>query len=187
MHYHDPVPLKRDCEATQIPSGYHVILPAGSQVTVTQTLGGNFTVITEGGTLARIAARDAEALGEPYAAQAAAALEQAQANAQGPFSLDNVWEQLRAVFDPEIPVNIVELGLVYECKATPVPEGGHRVDIQMTMTAPGCGMGDVIRDDVYRKVLAVPGVREANVEIVWEPPWDQSRMSEAARLQLGWF
>ena len=186
MPYHEPVPLKRDCEATQIPSGYHVMLPAGSTVTVTQTLGGNFTVITEGGTLARIGAKEADALGEPFVSQAAAALEQAQANAQGPFSMDSVWEQLRSVYDPEIPVNIVDLGLVYECKATPAPDGGQRLDIQLTMTAPGCGMGDIIRDDVHRKVLGVSGVREANVELVWDPPWDQSRMSEAARLQLGW-
>jgi probable FeS assembly SUF system protein SufT len=104
----------------------------------------------------------------------------------GPFEEEKVWEQLRTVFDPEIPVNVVELGLIYRCEATELPDGGHRVDIDMSMTAPGCGMADVIQEDVRRKVRSAPGVREVNVRIVWDPPWDASRMSDAARLQLGW-
>jgi probable FeS assembly SUF system protein SufT len=186
MHHHEPITLKRDTEATQIPSGYHIVLPAGSTVTVTQTLGGNFTVITEGGTLVRISDKDADSLGDQYVAAAAAAQEAAKAIADGPFEQEKVWDQLRTVFDPEIPVNIVDLGLVYACDASDHPEGGKKLDIKMTMTAPGCGMGGVLKEDVHRKVLTVPGVREAQVEVVWEPPWDQSRMSEAARLQLGW-
>ena len=179
------VVIDREVEATLIPSGDRVMVPAGTDLRVMQTLGGNVTVQSEStGQLLRIDARDAAVLGEEYA-QAAKALEP-KPTADGSFNEEQVWEQLRTVYDPEIPVNIVELGLVYQCKAEPLPEGGHRVDIQMTVTAPGCGMGPVLVEDVKHKVSSVPGVKEANVELVWEPPWDQSRMSEVARLQLGW-
>jgi probable FeS assembly SUF system protein SufT len=173
------ITLARDCEATRIPSGSRVVLPAGARVTITQTLGGNFTVTTEDGALLRIADKDADALGAPAAAVPAPMVE-------GSFAEERVWEQLRTVFDPEIPVNLVDLGLIYRCQAVPLPEGGHRVEIAMSMTAPGCGMGDVLKEDVRRKVQSVPGVREVEVEVVWDPPWDASRMSDAARLQLGW-
>ena len=171
--------LARDCEATRIPSGASVVLPAGTRVTITQTLGGNFTVTTEDGALLRIADKDADALGAPAAAAPGPMVE-------GPFEEERVWEQLRTVFDPEIPVNLVDLGLIYRCQAVPLPEGGQRVEIAMSMTAPGCGMGDVLKEDVRRKVQSVPGVREVEVEVVWDPPWDAGRMSDAARLQLGW-
>jgi probable FeS assembly SUF system protein SufT len=170
--------LARDCEATQIPSGAKVTLPAGTRVTITQSLGGQFTVTTDQGGLFRIAGEDAAALGER--APAAAPM------VEGPFEAEKVWEQLRTVFDPEIPVNLVDLGLIYRCEAVPLPDGGHRVEIDMSMTAPGCGMGDVLKDDVRRKIQGVPGVREVEVQVVWDPPWDASRMSDAARLQLGW-
>jgi probable FeS assembly SUF system protein SufT len=173
--------LKRDCEATQIPSGSNVVLTAGTGVTITQSLGGQFTVTMDEGGLFRIADKDADALGERSAATAV----QAPAS-EGAFDEQRVWEQLRTVFDPEIPVNLVDLGLIYHCQAVPLPEGGHRVEIKMSMTAPGCGMGDVLKEDVRRKVQSVPGVREVDAEIVWDPPWDASRMSDAARLQLGW-
>ena len=173
------ITLARDCEATRIPSGSSVVLPAGTRVTIAQTLGGHFTVTTEDGSLLRIADRDADALGAPAAAAPAPIVE-------GPFEEERVWEQLRTVFDPEIPVNLVDLGLIYRCEAVPLPDGGQRVEIAMSMTAPGCGMGDVLKEDVRRKVQSVPGVREVEVEVVWDPPWDASRMSEAARLQLGW-
>ncbi len=104
----------------------------------------------------------------------------------GPFEEERVWEQLKTVFDPEIPVNVVDLGLIYRCEALPLPDGGHRVEIDMSMTAPGCTMGDVLKEDVRRKVQGVPGVKEVEVQVVWDPPWDASRMSDAARLQLGW-
>jgi len=104
----------------------------------------------------------------------------------GPFEEERVWEQLKTVFDPEIPVNVVDLGLIYRCEALPLPDGGHRVEIDMSMTAPGCTMGDVLKEDVRRKVQGVPGVKEVEVQVVWNPPWDASRMSDAARLQLGW-
>jgi probable FeS assembly SUF system protein SufT len=174
-----PVALSRDCEATRIPSGDPERLAAGTRVEITQSLGGQFTITTDDGGLFRIAGKDADALGQQPAEAAAAALE-------GPFDEQRVWEQLRTVFDPEIPVNLVDLGLIYRCQAVPLPDGGHRVEIDMSMTAPGCGMGDVLREDVRRKIQGLPGVREVRVEVVWDPPWDPSRMSDAARLQLGW-
>lgn len=179
------VVIDRECEATLIPSGDRVMIPAGTDLRVMQTLGGNVTVQSEStGQLLRIDAKDAAVLGPEYA-EAPKAPEPEPA-ADGSFDEQRVWDQLRTVYDPEIPVNIVELGLVYQCKATPLPEGGQRVDIQMTVTAPGCGMGPVLVEDVRRKVSSVPGVKEANVELVWDPPWDQSRMTDVARLELGW-
>src|SRR5260370_39420783 len=176
-----PIVLTRDCEATQIPSGSKVVLPAGTRVAITQSLGGQFTVTADEGGLFRIADEDADALGQRSAAAAVKA-----PPSEGAFDEKRVWEQLRTVVDPEIPVNLVDLGLIYQCQAVSLPEGGHRVEIKMSMTAPGCGMGDVLREDVRRKVQSVPGVREVDAEIVWDPPWDASRMSDAARLQLGW-
>jgi probable FeS assembly SUF system protein SufT len=176
-----PVVLTRDCEATRIPSGSKVVLPGGTRVVITQSLGGQFTVTTDDGALLRIDDKDADALGERTAAPAMPA-----AASEGAFDEQQVWQQLRTVFDPEIPVNLVDLGLIYQCQAATMPEGGQRVEIKMSMTAPGCGMGDVLKEDVRRKVQGVPGVREVDVEVVWDPPWDASRMSEAARLQLGW-
>ena len=183
MSMREPIELRREVEATQIPSGYKVMLPRDTRVQITQSLGGHFTVMTDMGHLVRIADVDADALGaEPV--QKAQADEAARR--EGPFELERVMAELRTVFDPEIPVNIVDLGLIYDCAAQPLQEGGQKVSIKMSMTAPGCGMGDVIREDVRRKVQTLPGVAEVDVEVVWEPPWDQSRMSEAARLQLGW-
>jgi len=176
---HAPIELQRDCEATVIPGGDRITLRRGDQVRVTQALGGSFTVTTSRGYLARVAATDAGALGlEPPQAID-------QLPASGAFDLDHVIEKLKTVFDPEIPVNVVDLGLIYTCEAQPLPVGGHRVEIQMSMTAPGCGMGDVLREDAIARVQEVPGVAEVGVELVWDPPWDPSRMSEAARLQLG--
>ena len=174
-----PIYLTRDCTATRIPVGQKLTLSQGDCVVVTQALGGSFTVRTDMGQLARIDARDADALG----------LEGEPANEEpvdaGPFELQQVIEALKTVFDPEIPVNVVDLGLIYVCEAHPLADGGHRVEIKMSMTAPGCGMGDVLKGDARTKLLALAGVTEVDIEIVWEPPWDDSRMSEAARLQLG--
>jgi len=179
--------LSRDCEVTMIPSGERVVVPEGTEVRVLQSLGGNVTVQGDYGQLMRIDEKDVEVLGADYLAQLAKPVEKPEgAVAEGEFDAERVWEQLRTVYDPEIPVNIVELGLVYECKATPLPEGGNRVEIQMTVTAPGCGMGPVLVEDVRQKVKSVPGVTEADVQLVWDPPWDQGRMSDVARLQLGW-
>jgi len=176
---HTPIELQLDCEATVIPGGDRITLRRGDQVRVTQALGGSFTVTTSRGYLARVAATDAGALGlEPPQAID-------QLPASGAFDLDHVIEKLKTVFDPEIPVNVVDLGLIYTCEAQPLSDGGHRVEIQMSMTAPGCGMGDVLREDAIARVQEVPGVAEVGVELVWDPPWDPSRMSEAARLELG--
>ena len=189
--YDELATLIRDVLGTQIPSGEKQILPAGAQVTILQSLGGNMTVLAPAGQMVRIDEKDLEALGEDYAEQAAAGRAAAEAARsqpanEGQFEMEQVWEQLKTVYDPEIPVNIVDLGLVYSCDASERPLGGKKVDIKMTMTAPGCGMGGVLKDDVERKVRALPGVGEVQVEVVWDPPWDQSRMTDVARLQLGW-
>jgi probable FeS assembly SUF system protein SufT len=173
------IELQRDCEATVIPGGDRITLRRGDQVRVTQALGGSFTVTTSRGYLARIAATDAGALGLEPPPPIELPPE------SGAFDLDHVIEQLKTVFDPEIPVNVVDLGLIYTCEAQPLPDGGHRIEIKMSMTAPGCGMGDVLRGDAIARVQEVPGVAEVDVELVWDPPWDPSRMSEAARLELG--
>jgi probable FeS assembly SUF system protein SufT len=179
LELHTAIDLTRDCEATLIPGGQKMTLSQGDSVVLTQALGGSFTVRTASGYLARIAAQDADALG----------LEEEQANEEpveaGPFELQQVIETLKTVFDPEIPVNVVDLGLVYVCEVHSLADGGHRVEIKMSMTAPGCGMGDVLKEDALTKLRAVAGVTEVDCEIVWDPPWDASRMSEAARLQLG--
>lgn len=178
------IELLRDCPVVLIPSGRFAILGAGERVRVVQSLGTSYTVEVERGLLVRIDGADAGALGlEPPAGAAAGGAGVGAAG--GDFDLEAVEDRLRTVFDPEIPVNVVDLGLVYTCEATPLPGGGHRVEITMSMTAPGCGMGDILRDEARAKVLTVPGVREVDVELVWDPPWDLSRMSEAARLQLG--
>lgn len=167
---------------TLIPGGEKLLLAEGERVMVTQALGGTFTVQTEVGYLARIGPQDADALG----------LDQEQPPPDsGPVSGEidegSVIEQLRTVFDPEIPVNVVDLGLIYDCKVGSLPDGSRSVEIKMSMTAPGCGMGDVLREDARERVMALPGVGEVDVELVWDPPWDLSRMSDAARLQLGMF
>jgi probable FeS assembly SUF system protein SufT len=177
-----PIMLERDCEATLIPGGQRVTLSQGDEVIVTQSLGGSFTVQTGDGYLARISTEDADALGLEPTGDTEADKGPAET---GPFDIAQVIEQLKTVFDPEIPVNVVDLGLIYACDAQPLPEGGHRVEIKMSMTAPGCGMGDVLREDAIARVKAVPGVSDVDIELVWDPPWDMSRMSDAARLQLG--
>jgi len=176
---HTPIELEQDCQATLIPGGDKVTLWRGETVVVTQALGGSFTVQTAQGYLARIGAQDAAALG------LGVTQDDEEPADSGPFELQHVIEQLKTVFDPEIPVNVVDLGLIYLCEAQPLADGGHRVEIKMSMTAPGCGMGDVLKDDALARVRSVPGVSDVDVELVWDPPWDPSRMSDAARLQLG--
>jgi probable FeS assembly SUF system protein SufT len=167
-----------------VPDGIEMMLPAGTPVRVTQALGGSFTVASERGNLFRIAAEDADALGE--AAVAAAEEAQQAAAVEGDLE-ERVWAQMRTVFDPEIPVNVVDLGLVYSCELATAAEGGEgtRVAVKMTLTAPGCGMGPVIADDVKQKIEALPGVTGADVEIVFDPPWDRHMISDAAKLELG--
>jgi probable FeS assembly SUF system protein SufT len=180
----EPVVLLRDVEATMIPTGGRVVVPAGAWLAVQQSLGGAFTLMNERGQLLRVDGQDADALGPRFAELARADAEARAQAAAGPFDERKVWDALKDVYDPEIPASIVELGLVYSVASEPV-EGGYRVLIHMTLTAPACGIGPVLVDDVRRKVSALPGVKGAEVELVFDPPWDPSRMSEAARLQLG--
>ena len=177
-----PVVLATACPATLIPRGDKVILDAGTEVVVTQALGVSLTVQTDTGRLARI---DAAVATEAGLADHLAEPTAPVADADADFHIDQVVDALRTVFDPEIPVNVVDLGLIYGYEAHQLPDGSHRVEIQMSMTAPGCGMGDVLRDDAHQRVAELPGVSDVNVELVWDPPWSMSRMSEAAKLELG--
>ena len=183
MRQYETVTLKRDCEARLVPSGDKVTLHKGHEVAITQALGGSYTVVIEGN-MALIDGRDADALGKEVVPPEA---EIDADSIHGPVTEDAVWAQLKTCYDPEIPVNIVDLGLIYDLKITPLSKRSHRVDIKMTLTAPGCGMGGVIAENVRQRVLALPGVEDASVELVWEPMWNRDMMSEAARLQLGMF
>ena len=170
--------VTRDVPAREIPSGTPITLKAGDPVIITQSLGGSFTVMTPVGFLARVDGKDADAIGE----QPVVVDEAAQA---GKTTEELAWDQLRTCFDPEIPVNIVDLGLVYSCNLSPLPEGGNRIDVKFTLTAPGCGMGDVLREDIKGKLLTVPEIKDADVQVVFDPPWSLQMMSDAAKLQLG--
>jgi probable FeS assembly SUF system protein SufT len=177
----DLVTLTREVEVTLIPQGTPMTLPEGETVTITHRLGGNYTVMTHNG-MFRISGANADAIGEELtgAAQAADA-----EGANEPVETDTLWEALKLVFDPEIPVNIVDLGLVYSLELTAREEGGHKVDMQMTLTAPGCGMGPVIAEDAQMRLMSVPGVAEAEAEIVWDPPWNQDMITEEGKMVLG--
>jgi probable FeS assembly SUF system protein SufT len=171
--------VTREVEATAIPYGDKITLPAGSPVIISQSLGGAYTLVTMQGYMVRLDSKDADAIGKEV--QAGPSAEEV---ASKPLQ-ELAWDQLKTCYDPEIPVNIVELGLVHSCEVSELPEGGNKVAVRFTLTAPGCGMGDILRQDIERKVQALPGVKEADVQLQLEPPWDQSRMSEAAKLQLG--
>jgi len=175
----EPVVVQRDVKAVVIPAGVEVKLRTGQAGYITQSLGGSFTVYVEGN-LFRIAGEDADAIGK----------EVAKTPELAPDATDEdlrkiVWDQMRTCYDPEIPMNIVDLGLVYECEVKHNDDGTREVEIRMTLTAPGCGMGEVLVEDVKEKVERIPTVRVARVELVFDPPWNQSMMSEAARLQTG--
>ena len=181
MYDREPVKLSRACEAVMIPAGTHVLIPEGTEVNVAQSLGGSFTVYVDGNLL-RIAGKDADALGMDAP--------------EGPKLPDNptdadveklVWEQMKSCYDPEIPINIVDLGLVYECKLADGDAGKKRVEVKMTLTAPGCGMGGILVQDVKEKLESIPLVQTANVELVFDPPWSREMMSEEAKLQTGMY
>ena len=172
------VTTTREIEAREIPSGTKLMIPEGTPLAITQSLGGSYTVMTPYGSMARVDGKDADAIGQE------AAVEQ-EAAAGGKTTEELAWDQLRTCYDPEIPVNIVDLGLVYQCGATPLPDGGSKVEVRFTLTAPGCGMGDVLREDIKGKLLSLPDVKEADVQVLFDPPWNMSMMSEAAKLQLG--
>lgn len=179
---HDPKILTRDVEAAVVPIGTKVTLQKGEQAYITQSLGGSYTVVVNGN-MFRIADKDADALGLEVQAKPAAPV------ATGPVTPEQlekqVWEALKTCYDPEIPVNIVDLGLIYDCHLTPIGETNFKADVKMTLTAPGCGMGPVLAQDVQNKLISLEPIDEANVELVWDPPWNQSMMTEAAKLQLG--
>jgi probable FeS assembly SUF system protein SufT len=183
MHENTERTLTRDCPAVQIPAGNTIVLHAGDTVFITQSLGGSYTVATEMG-LARISAQNADALGLEVAPTPAAAAAPRQGG-DAPIDEKRVWDQLKTCYDPEIPVNIVDLGLVYDCQITPRNGDGALVTVKMTLTAPGCGMGPVLAQEAKAKIEALPGVDEAEVELVWDPPWNQAMISEVGKMQLG--
>jgi probable FeS assembly SUF system protein SufT len=179
----EPQILTRDVEASVVPIGTKVTLQKGEQAYITQSLGGSYTVVVNGN-MFRISEKDADALGVEV--QAKAAVPVVPAGPLTPEQLEKkVWEQLKTCYDPEIPVNIVDLGLIYDCHLTPIGENNFKADVKMTLTAPGCGMGPVLAQDVQNKLISLEPIDEANVELVWDPPWNQSMMTEAAKLQLG--
>jgi probable FeS assembly SUF system protein SufT len=175
--------LTRDVEASVVPIGTKVTLQKGEQAHITQSLGGTYTVIVNGN-MFRIESKDADALGLEVTAAPASTTA-----TTGPLTQDElekkVWESLKTCYDPEIPVNIVDLGLIYDCHLTPIGENNYKADVKMTLTAPGCGMGPVLAQDVQNKLISLEPIDEANVELVWDPPWNQGMMTEAAKLQLG--
>ncbi len=178
-HSNEPFTMERDVQAIIIPAGETVTLPEGTTGFITQALGGSFTVYVEGN-LFRIAGLDADALGkEPVEPP------KVPENATDKDIEDVIWQQLKTCYDPEIPINIVDLGLIYRCEVRPRPDGQRSVEIDMTLTAPGCGMGDVLVQDAQEKIAIIPTVTDVRVELVFDPPWNQAMMSDEARLQTG--
>jgi probable FeS assembly SUF system protein SufT len=177
----EPVRFERDCPAVMVPQGEGVILPAGQAGYITQALGGSFTVFVDGN-LFRIEGSDADAIGKPPPAPLELAADAADEDVE-----KLVWSQLRTCFDPEIPIDIVELGLVYDCDIEKIEDGRRKVNVRMTLTAPGCGMGEILVEDVRSKLERIPTVVEADVDLVFDPPWNRHMMSDAAKLETGMF
>jgi probable FeS assembly SUF system protein SufT len=182
MYGYESIVLQRDVNVVNIPEGSPEVLPQGHVVTLYQSLGGNFTVTTETGRMVRIAGSDADALGKEPTSMSNLL------PGNDPETVENnVWEVLKTIYDPEIPVNIVDLGLVYHCRVAPSIDGKNDVVVVMTLTAPGCGMGPVLQYDAEAAIKNLPGVHQATVEVVFDPPWSREMMSEVAKLQLGMF
>ena len=180
MHKNESFNLTRDVEAYVVPVGTKVPLQKGETAYISQSLGGSYTVIVNGN-MFRIDSGNADALGLEVAAKP-----QATGAPVTTESLEKeIWNQLKTCYDPEIPVNIVDLGLIYDCHLSPLAENSYKAEVKMTLTAPGCGMGPVLAQDVQNKLISLEGVDDVNVELVWEPQWNQSMMTEAAKLQLG--
>jgi probable FeS assembly SUF system protein SufT len=178
-HTNEPFSLTRDVRAVIVPAGEELLLHEGTNGFITQALGGSFTVYIEGN-LFRIAGADADALGkEPVPPP------EIPENATDKDIEQVIWQQLKTCFDPEIPINIVDLGLIYRCDVNAMPDGQRSVKIDMTLTAPGCGMGEILVQDAQEKVAVIPTVADVRVELVFDPPWNQSMMSDEARLQTG--
>ncbi len=178
----EEISLSREVEAIQIPSGDSVVLPAGTPVVITQTLGGTYTVATSSG-LARISSQDIDALGIDVAENEKKQKE-AKAILDAPLE-EQVWHQMKQVYDPEIPVDIVNLGLVYDCAIVEGEDGKKNVEVKMTLTAPGCGMGPVIAADAQSRIMTIDEIGQAEVELVWEPAWNQEMISEEGKMKLG--
>jgi len=169
----------RDLEATQIPSGQKSAVVKGTKGRIVQALGGSYTVLTQDGYMLRIEGQDGDAIGQQKIEGP---------SLEGLSTEEKIWAQLKTCYDPEIPVNIADLGLIYACEISDFPDGGgHRVEIKMTLTAPGCGMGDVLKAEVERKLLMLEEIKDVRVELVWEPAWNRDLMSDAAKLKLGMF
>jgi probable FeS assembly SUF system protein SufT len=179
----DPVTLTRDVDASVVPVGTKVTLMKGEQAYITQSLGGAHTVVVNGN-MFRIDGKDADALGLEVQARPAITVTSGAPVTQEALE-KQVWDSLKTCYDPEIPVNIVDLGLIYDCHLTSIGENNYKADVKMTLTAPGCGMGPVLAQDVQNKLISLEPIDEANVELVWDPPWNQGMMTEAAKLQLG--
>jgi len=177
---HEEVELTRDCQAEQIPHGSMVTIRKGTVATITQALGDTYTVRMPNGALYRIAGQDADALGKDPQTTAATIVQH-----DGPVTEEMVWDQLRDVYDPEIPINVVDLGLIYDLQIEPQEDGDSKVFVQMTLTAPGCGMGPSIAGDAQRRIEILPGVSEAEVRVVWDPPWHPDMMSPEGKKRLG--
>ena len=173
------ITFTRDCKATMIPSGTTGKIIAGERGIITQSLGGSFTVAVNGN-LYRIEGADADAIGKKP-------IDEEKDKLQNGQDVDEraVWDAMKTCYDPEIPVNIVDLGLIYSCDFSETESGGIVVDVSMTLTAPGCGMGPILQQEVEQKIMGIPGVSEVKINLVWDPPWGQGMMTEAARLQLG--
>ena len=181
MHQSEEVSFLRETQVVLIPDGLTQVLPEGTRGWITQVLGGNYTVQLETGRLVRVGSHDADAIGREVETRGAD-------DPDAPVTPERVWDVRRACYDPEIPLNIVELGLIYELVLKEHPEGeGVDVEVTMTLTAPGCGMGQILADDVLSKVRSLPGVVDAKVDLTFEPPWGPERMSEEGRLELGMF
>ena len=180
MNQAENIVLKRNCPAIQIPSGEKIELFEGTHLRILQSLGGTYTVMTDQGAMASIAGKDADAIGKE------AVQPPSQQTAEGtPKTVEEmIWDQLRTCYDPEIPHNIVDLGLIYECKLTPVEDGKTKVGIKMTLTAPGCGMGEWLKKDAAAKIMNLPGIAGVEIDVVFDPPWDPSKMSKALRRAL---
>jgi probable FeS assembly SUF system protein SufT len=180
MNDTEAITLSRDVEAAIVPAGSKVTLMKGEQAYITQSLGGSYTVVVNGN-MFRIENQDADALGlQPAAKPSSTGVLVSREQLE-----KEVWNQLRSCYDPEIPVNIVDLGLIYDCAISTLAPDNYKVDVKMTLTAPGCGMGPMLAQDVQNRLLSLEGVEDVAVELVWEPPWNQAMMTEAARLQLG--
>ena len=178
MSHQTSATTTRDVEVTRIPSGERITLATGTEVLITQALGGSFTILvpSQAG-LYRIEGQDADAIGQGPTSGS-------ERPAEGDLE-QAAWNQLKTCYDPEIPVNIVDLGLVYSLDIKPHQEGGSEVNVQMTLTAPGCGMGPILASEARQKILALDGVTDANVDLVWDPPWTPDRISEAGKQKLG--